>query len=131
MYELKVTAGSTAELGEKLYVLGRQLLGIDAPAEGDVPAAPESKPKRSRTTKAATAEEPTSDAAPAEEPVAEEPTPAPLDFERDAMPVILDYIERKGKPFVVEILTQFGVAKASQLPDDRLQELLDALADAA
>jgi cell division septation protein DedD len=62
-------------------------------------------------------------------------TPAPaasaseLSFETDVTPVVLAVVQTKGKPVVEEILSQFGVARASQLDPARWPELLAALKD--
>ena len=56
---------------------------------------------------------------------------APLDFDKDVAPVVLGYVKSKGKPWVVGILAQFGVERASELPADRYGELVNALNDAA
>jgi hypothetical protein len=61
------------------------------------------------------------------------PAPAPsaseLSFETDVTPVVLAVVQTKGKPVVEEILSQFGVARASQLDPARWPELVAALKD--
>ena len=52
-----------------------------------------------------------------------------LSFETDVTPVVLAVVQAKGKPAVEEILSQFGVARASQLDPARWPELLAALKD--
>jgi hypothetical protein len=52
-----------------------------------------------------------------------------LSFETDVTPVVLAVVQAKGKPVVEEILSQFGVARASQLDPARWPELLAALKD--
>lgn len=70
---------------------------------------------------------------------ANEPTTPPasasdgkvLDFDEEVAPVVLGYVREKGKPWVVDILTQFGVARASELDPSQYGELVDALNAAA
>jgi hypothetical protein len=50
-----------------------------------------------------------------------------LDFDKDVTPVVLDAVKTKGKPWVQDILAQFGVERASQVPDERFGELVDML----
>ena len=52
-----------------------------------------------------------------------------LSFETDVTPVVLAVVQTKGKPVVEEILSQFGVARASQLDPARWPELVAALQD--
>ena len=52
-----------------------------------------------------------------------------LSFETDVTPVVLAVVQTKGKPVVEEILSQFGVARASQLDPARWPELVAALKD--
>jgi hypothetical protein len=71
----------------------------------------------------ATEQEPTT-AKPAEEAV---PSEKLLDFDREVAPVVLNAVKVKGKPWVQEILSQFGVERASQVPDEQFAELVDML----
>lgn len=50
-----------------------------------------------------------------------------LDFDREVAPVVLEAVKVKGKPWVQEILSQFGVERASQVPDEQFGELVDAI----
>jgi hypothetical protein len=69
------------------------------------------------------------------QPTTEEPssTPAPaasaseLDFELDVAPVVLRAVSSKGKPFVQDILSEFGSVRASQLAVDLWPELIARL----
>lgn len=58
------------------------------------------------------------------------PAPAALDFDRDVAPHVLALVTRSGKPAAQEILSQFGVEKASLLDPARWPELVAALQDA-
>jgi hypothetical protein len=56
--------------------------------------------------------------------------PAPsktLDFDKDVAPVVLNAVKVHTKEWVQEVLSQFGVARASQVPDEQLPELVAAL----
>ena len=63
-----------------------------------------------------------------------EPEQAPgakaLDFEKDIAPLVLKVVAERGKPVVQDILAQFGVERASQVPDEQLNELVAVLKDA-
>lgn len=54
-------------------------------------------------------------------------TAKPLDFDKDVAPIVLAAVKQRGKEWVQEILAQFGAARASQVPDDQMQELVDAI----
>lgn len=56
-----------------------------------------------------------------------EATTVSLDFDKDVAPVVLNAVKVHTKEWVQELLSQFGVARASQVPDEQLQELVDAL----
>ena len=60
-------------------------------------------------------------------PSVEASTPKLLDFDREVAPVVLNAVKVKGKPWVQEILSQFGVERASQVPDEQFSELVDTL----
>lgn len=62
--------------------------------------------------------------APADAP---ETTPEALDFDKDVAPVVLEAVKQRGKDWVSEILSQFGVARASQVADEQMGELVAAL----
>ena len=58
------------------------------------------------------------------------PAPAALDFDTDVAPHVLAVVQKLGKPAAQEILSQFGVEKASLLDPARWPELVTALQDA-
>lgn len=155
-YKVEVTAASVPELASKLISLGVSMqttVQVFHSSANDpvMPEVKEAAPK-ARKTKAApevaeqapadpTPEAQTGEAAsPAElapEPAAPEPAPSapsaeasasePLDFDKDVAPVVLNAVKVKGKPWVQEILSQFGVERASQVPDEQLPELIAAI----
>ena len=133
-YKIEVTAPTLSELAGKLLALASTMQAI--PAE---PAAPEAnapaKPRR-----ATKAEKPVEEPQPAPviedavlepepEPAVEEPQPVVLDFEKDVTPVVLAGVKQRGKPWIQDILAQFGVERASQVPDERLAELVSIIKD--
>ena len=74
--------------------------------------------------------EQSSEATPSEETTTaseDAPEPASLDFDKDVAPVVLEAVKQRGKDWVSEILSQFGVARASQVPDEQMGELVSTL----
>lgn len=55
------------------------------------------------------------------------PEATQFDFDKDVAPVVLNAVKNKGREWVQEILSQFGVERASQVPDEQLGELIDAI----
>lgn len=149
-YRVEITATSVTELAGKLLALAATMQAVPVdPVMEEVKAA--SKPKK---VKAEAAEQapvdptpgqptpeisaPPSDtsSAPKQEQTSstssntEHPS-EPLDFDKDVAPVVLGAVKVKGKPWVQEVLSQFGVERASQVPVEQLPELIAALADGA
>lgn len=90
----------------------------DAPKADDTPAPahnaqPEPQPEKPSETPAPTTD---SDA-------------AVLDFDKDVAPLVLGYVKSHGKPWVMAVLSEFGVARASELAPERFGELVAALND--
>jgi hypothetical protein len=50
-----------------------------------------------------------------------------LNFDTDVAPVVLRAVATKSKAFVEGVMTEFGVARASQLDASRWAELIDRL----
>lgn len=126
MIKIEVTGNSILELADKLLAIGASLQGTTpttfprgatkAEAEGNAPkSAPVVKAIESQPT---TAE------------ASSTPAPAALDFDTDVAPHVLALVTRSGKPAAQEILSQFGVEKASLLDPARWPELVAALQDA-
>ena len=91
--------------------------------------APKSAPVAAVTESQPTTEEPSSTPAPAasvsedeELEVVDLPIAAPEVNLRD---LVLSVVEKRGKPVMEEILTRFGVAKASMVSPELLPELID------
>lgn len=53
-----------------------------------------------------------------------------MSFDKDVAPFVLQVVKEKGKPAAEEILSQFGVTKASALDAAQWPELVAALKDA-
>ena len=121
-YKVEVTADSLSELAGKVLALAAQFQVTQA--EAPVAKAPARKAKA---------------AEPAPEPVAPDPDPEPeapapeapaLDFDKDVAALVLESLAVKGRDVVSGVLSQFGVAKASQLDEKLWPELIAALKDA-
>jgi hypothetical protein len=89
--------------------------------------APKSAPAATVTESQPTTTEPSSTPAPAasvseELEVVDLPIAAPEVNLRD---LVLSVVEKRGKPIMEEILSRFGVAKASMVGPERLPELID------
>jgi hypothetical protein len=143
MIKIEVTGNSIPEVADKLLAIGASLQGIkttmphawsDIKPDADIilevaeaapvdpTPAPKSAPIAEATESQPTTTEPSSTPAPAA-------SASELSFETDVTPVVLAVVQTKGKPVVEEILSQFGVARASQLDPARWPELLAALKD--
>ncbi len=124
-YKVEVTADSLSELAGKVLALAAQFQTTQA--EAPVAKAPARKAK---------AAEPAPEPDPEPEAVAPEPEPTPepeapaLDFDKDVAALVLETLAVKGRDVVSGILSQFGVAKASQLDEKLWPELVAALKDA-
>lgn len=53
-----------------------------------------------------------------------------LDFDKDVAPVVLKAVAKLGKPWVQDVLSQFGVERASQVPDAQFGELVSIITEA-
>ena len=148
MIKIEVTGNSIPEVADKLLSLGNRLRNSAGVWWEATDAPHKLAEKLSAQLKAEVAEAAPVDPTPAlksaplaevseSQPTTTEPssTPAPaasvseLSFETDVTPVVLAVVQTKGKPVVEEILSQFGVARASQLDPARWPELLAALKD--
>ena len=138
MYKIEITADTLAELSGKVLSLASKLMtgtaaeGWSAPkATADVvlevaevaPVDPTPAPKSAPAVTATESQPTTTEAS-------STPAPAALDFDTDVAPHVLAVVQTKGKPAAQEILSQFGVEKASLLDPARWPELVTALQDA-
>jgi len=129
MITLTVTADNAADLRTQLAaILGGSVSAL--PAAEAAPAAEAPKPT-TRKAPAKAEEKPVEQVQ--ETPAVEQAKGSPdkLDFNTDVAPLVVSTVETYGKPVVVEVLTQFGVAKASEVPEAQWGELIAALTDAA
>lgn len=154
MIKIEVTGNSIPEVADKLLAIGASLQSTiaDTPsrktktkidpvmpelrevaeaAPVDPTPAPKSAPAAEATESQPTTAEPSSTAAPAasasedeELEVVDLPIAVPEVNLRD---LVLSVVEKRGKPFVEEILTCFGVAKASMVSPELLPELVARL----
>jgi hypothetical protein len=154
MIKIEVTGNSIPEVADKLLAIGASLRNAAINAADDAArealqakrnaakvevaeAAPNPKPA---TAAVETASSPNDTATAQQETTAQPKTStssdvsaassvSELSFETDVTPVVLAVVQTKGKPVVEAILSQFGVARASQLDPARWPELVAALQD--
>lgn len=152
MIKIEVTGTSIGEVADKLLAIGtnlrngsevwwektdapqklktalqaqldKELEELEAAQEGpvDPTPAPKSAPAAEEIESQPTTPEPSSTPAPA--PSASDE----LDFDTDVAPFVLQVVKEKGKPVAQEILSQFGVEKASTLDPAQWPELVATL----
>jgi hypothetical protein len=147
MIKIEVTGNSIGEVADKLLAIGGSLRSaapssqtIQAPFIPLDPVMPEvaemavvTEPVGNDVAATAadpspttTSEEATSSASPATSP-SEPPASEELFFEVDVAPLVLQVVKEKGKPAAQEILSQFGVEKASAIDPAQWPELIEAL----
>jgi len=137
MIKIEITGNSIPEVADKLLAIGASLRGnaivegaraavnamqvleVAEAALADPTPAPKSAPVAEATESLRTTTETSST-----------PAPAALDFDTDVAPHVLAVVQKLGKPAAQEILSQFGVEKASLLDPARWPELVTALQDA-
>ena len=149
MIKIEVTGNSIPEVADKLLAIGHSLYsktvvpiangGTDAKtweevmevaeaAPVDPTPAPKSAPAATVTESQPTTEEPSSTPAPAasaSEDEALEVVDLPIAVpEVNLRDLVLSVVEKRGKPVMEEILTRFGVAKASMVSPELLPELI-------
>lgn len=149
-YRIEINADTLSELAGKLLALAAQMQAVPATAtvpatgeatEGKAPARKTRAAKQDTEASSAPAGTPdvgtsTSDsgqtATEAASPSEPEPQPeAPkIDFQTDIAPLVIALVEKGGPPAIEAVLSEFGVAKASQVPVDQHAELRDALSAA-
>lgn len=149
-YRVEITAGSLSELGGKLLALASQFQVTAAePVMPEVRETAPAKPKAAKAKKEEVGNAPSTEApksAPAAEATESQPTtpepsttdapalsasePASLDFDKDIAPLVLRVVSEKGRDVAIEILSQFGVTRASEVEEARWGELHNVLTDA-
>lgn len=142
MIKIEVTGNSIPEVADKLLAIGHSLYsqtvvpiangGTSAQTPEEVLGVAEAAPV-DPTPVAEPAATPASSSKQAE---ASTDTSAPaalaseLNFDIDVAPHVLQLVKEKGKPVAQEILSQFGVEKASLLDPALWPELVQQLKDA-
>jgi hypothetical protein len=152
MIKIEVTGSTIPELADKLLAIGASLQNTitvyDTPARKtekaevaeaapvDPTLAPKSAPVAEVSESQPTTTEPSSTPAPAasvsedeELEVVDLPI-ATLDIEADVRPLILSVVEKRGKPVMEELLSRFGVVKASHIEPALLPELVALMQEA-
>lgn len=157
MYKIEITADTLAELSGKVMTLAAKLntgAATEAPRRADfeeverlidreLPFLGRVNPVMPEVAEMAAAPEPANEATEAPSapdtspesgtptsgtgPTAETASPTELNFETDVAPYVLQVVKEKGKPAAQEILSQFGVEKASNLDPAMWPELVEAL----
>ena len=158
MIKIEVTGNSIGEVADKLLAIGASLQNTitvyDTPARKTPPKkaevmpevaeaapvdptpAPKSAPVAEVSESQPTTTEPSSTPAPAasvsedeELEVVDLPI-ATLDIEADVRPLILKVVTARGKPVMEELLSRFGVVKASHIEPALLPELVALMQEA-
>ena len=129
MIKIEVTGNSIPEVADKLLAIGASLRASAAAETPRGATKVEAEGNAPQKANAVVVTEPAPTLKPS---VASTDTPAPaaLDFDTDVAPHVLALVTRSGKPAAQEILSQFGVEKASLLDPVRWPELVAALMDA-
>jgi hypothetical protein len=123
VYKIEITADTLAELAGKAMSLAALM---QTTADVERAYAPPAEPVEINPvapTQPVTSITKTEEVMP-EAPVADAPA---LSFEKDVAPIVLRAVATKGKPYVEGVMTEFGVARASQLDAARWAELIDRL----
>ena len=127
-YRIEITAETVSELAGRVLAMAAQFQTTTA--QGEVNAAP----------KKVTEKKTVSEKAP--EPIAETAVEAPepavesveavsaYDYKSDVVPRVLALVEAKGRDVMENILTTFGVARASEISQELLGEFLAAIDEA-
>ena len=151
MIKIEVTGNSIPEVADKLIAIGHSLLNapvttapvkgktskvIDAvmpelreeivfePTVGNAPSEAASSGATEASPTATSGSEPTPTTSEPEAPAAPEVDPTYL---RD---LVLTVVDKRGKPFMAEILERFGIAKASQVAPEHAAELVATMLEA-
>lgn len=138
MIKIEVTGNSIGEVADKLLSIGASLLGSGTPSEpikvdpvmpevAEMAAAPEPANEATEAPSAPDTSPESGTLTSGTGPTAETASPTELNFETDVAPYVLRVVKEKGKPAAQEILSQFGVEKASNLDPALWPELVEAL----
>ena len=127
-YKIEVTADSLSELAGKVLALAAQFQTTSTPEQ----------PKADKPVKAPVAQEPEAqDPAPeeveeakVEEAKVEEAKAPTYDFNTEISPLVMRVAREKGRTVIGDLLAQFGVERASNVPAELHGELYDTLMDA-
>lgn len=140
MYKIEITADTLAELAGKAAALAAKLntgAGTEramgwspikeaADIEVEVAEAAPVDPTPSRSTSETSAPSPDTSTT-SDEKLTPPASASELNFDTDVAPYVLQVVKEKGKPVAQEILSQFGVEKASLLDPAQWPELVDQL----
>jgi hypothetical protein len=140
MIKIEVTGSSIGEVADKLLAIGHSLYsktvvpiangGTGAQTLEEVMGVAEAAPVDPTPAPKSVEPATVSESQPTTTAPSSTPAPAALDFDTDVAPHVLAVVQKLGKPTAQEILSQFGVEKASLLDPARWPELVTALQDA-
>jgi hypothetical protein len=140
-YKIEVTADSLSELAGKVLALAAQFQAVPVivhhsgvkpkaakpvvvvkEAAEEAPVDPTPAPKSAPPVEATESQPTTPEAS-------STPAERVYDFNTDISPLVLRVAAEKGRPAIAELLSQFGVERASNVPTEQFGELLNALKD--
>ena len=147
MIKIEVTGNSIPEVADKLIAIGHSLLNAETPKRktpsaieaimpelrdeivfepsvGNAPSEAASSGETEASPTATSGSEPIPTTSEPEAPAAPEVDPTYL---RD---LVLMVVDKRGKPFMAEILERFGIAKASQVAPEHAAELIATMLEA-
>jgi hypothetical protein len=139
MIKIEVTGTSIGEVADKLLAIGASLqqsngvalFSAPHPANDGVLVPDDVSPAALKEVEVEVAEQAAKDPTPEEQTSGSELEPQttgePLNFELDVAPVVLRAVAAKGKPFVQDVLSEFGGARASDLDEALWPELVARL----
>jgi hypothetical protein len=140
MIKIEITGNSIGEVADKLLAIGHSLYsktvvpiangGTGAQTLEEVMGVAEAAPVDPTPAPKSVEPATVSESQPTTTAPSSTPAPAALDFDTDVAPHVLAVVQKLGKPAAQEILSQFGVEKASLLDPARWPELVTALQDA-
>jgi hypothetical protein len=144
MIKIEVTGASIPEVADKLMAIGRSLYNTavndadnaareamqarrNAAKPEVAEAAPADPTPAPAPQEAISSSQPSTEMEPKKSTAPAAPAVEPLSFEKDVAPVVLRAVATKSKAFVEGVMTEFGVARASQLDAARWAELIERL----
>jgi hypothetical protein len=129
-YKIEVTADSLSELAGKVLALAAQFQTTSTPEQPVTPKAKPVKAAKAAVVEEAKVEEAKVEEAKVEEAKVEEAKAPTYDFNTEISPLVMRVAREKGRTVIGDLLAQFGVERASNVPAELHGELYDTLMDA-